>query len=148
MRTKIIKDPTYNVYAKGGNVETSKNSLDKEDLKNLTAEKDIFDIKFDALSNVSSKILEDYANEKQPGQSLGDWLDTKDDDYFKRIELSNGGKVIDFVKFKKSKSPKVKELDLAAAFDHAKTISSLTDDERDLVNRLLKMSLGKGGTDE
>ena len=43
----------------------------------------------------------------------------------------------------KVKNPKIKKLDLASAFDHAKTISSLTDDERDLVIRMLRMSLGK-----
>ena len=28
---RIIKDPTYNIYSKGGSVETRKNRLTKED---------------------------------------------------------------------------------------------------------------------
>ena len=35
MRT--IKDPTYNIYSKGGSVETRKNRLTKDDLKKLVA---------------------------------------------------------------------------------------------------------------
>mgnify|MGYP005685404739 FL=1 len=35
---RIIKDPTYNIYSKGGSVETRKNRLTKEDLKLLASE--------------------------------------------------------------------------------------------------------------
>jgi hypothetical protein len=38
---RVIKDPTYNVYSSGGNVETSKNRLSKDDLKKLASEKDL-----------------------------------------------------------------------------------------------------------
>ena len=90
-----------------------------------------------------SKNPHEYEKERKKGQNFFQWLESKPDDYFKRLELANGGKVIDFSKYKKSKNPKIKKLDLASAFDHAKTISSLTDDERDLVIRMLRMSLGK-----
>jgi len=40
------------------------------------------------------------------------------------------------------KEPKVKKLDLASLFaDHAKTIASLTPQERDAVNDLLKRTM-------
>ena len=53
--------------------------------------------------------------------------------------MNKGGKVIDFASYAKMKSPKVKELNLSALFeDQAKTISSLTDAERDAVNDLLR----------
>ena len=35
---RIIKDPTYNIYRNGGNVETRKNKLNKDDLKKLASE--------------------------------------------------------------------------------------------------------------
>ena len=37
MKKQIIKDPTYNIYSKGGNVETRKNIYTKDKLKNLVA---------------------------------------------------------------------------------------------------------------
>ncbi len=56
----------------------------------------------------------------------------------RRIQMSSGGKVIDFAKFRKSKDPKVKEIDLASLFTPGKTLASLTESERDQVNLLLK----------
>ena len=35
---RVIKDPTYNIYRNGGNVETRKNKLNKDDLKKLASE--------------------------------------------------------------------------------------------------------------
>ncbi len=61
----------------------------------------------------------------------------------RRIQMSSGGKVIDFAKFRKSKDPKVKEIDLASLFTPGKTLASLTESERDQVNLLLKLTLGK-----
>ena len=73
-----------------------------------------------------------------------DWLKSKDDDYFKRIELKDGGKVILFSDYFKTKEPsKVKQINLADYFDLGKTVSSLTDAEKEVVNNLLRMSLGK-----
>ena len=60
----------------------------------------------------------------------------------RRVQMSSGGKIIDFAKFRKSKDPKVKEIDLASLFTPGKTLASLTEDERDKVNLLLKMTLG------
>ena len=61
----------------------------------------------------------------------------------RRIQLSSGGKVIDFAKYRKSKDPKVKELDLASMFTPDRTLSSLSSKERDAVNTLLKLTFGK-----
>jgi len=60
-----------------------------------------------------------------------------------RIPLESGGKVIDFAKYRKSKDPKIKEIDLASLFTPGKTLASLTSEERDKVNLLLRMTLGK-----
>jgi len=60
-----------------------------------------------------------------------------------RIPMENGGKVIDFAKYRKSKDPKIKEIDLASLFTPGKTLASLTPSERDAVNNLLKLTLGK-----
>ena len=60
-----------------------------------------------------------------------------------RIPMENGGKVIDFAKYRKSKDPKIKEIDLASLFTPGKTLASLTESEREAVNNLLKLTLGK-----
>ena len=60
-----------------------------------------------------------------------------------RIPLESGGKVIDLAKYRKSKDPKIKEIDLASLFTPGKTLASLTESEREAVNNLLKLTLGK-----
>ena len=62
MSTRTIKDPTYNIYAKGGNVETSKNSLDKKDLEQL-AKKDKEVLEFDAIEDQLQELLFQHQEE-------------------------------------------------------------------------------------
>jgi len=114
---------------------------EKEQLMKLVdAEK----IEFDVMQNLVDTIQEDFEKERQPGESLIDWLKTKPTEYFKRIELSGGGKVISITDYLKSKEkPKIKEIDLASMFTPNKTLSSLTEAEREAVNNLLKLTLGK-----
>ena len=71
----------------------------------------------------------------------------KTEDDFKaeiiRLSLSSGGKVISFSDYAKSKDPKVKKINLSDYFEFGRTVASLSDDEKEVVNKLLKMSLGK-----
>jgi len=60
-----------------------------------------------------------------------------------RIPMESGGKVLDFAKFRKGKDPKIKEIDLASLFTPGKTLASLTESEREAVNNLLRLTLGK-----
>ena len=83
MSIRTIKDPTYNIYASGGNVENRKNTPKRDDLIKLA--KDIKDIEFDVEGEVIDIITEDYRKEKKPGQSFLDWLDTKPREYFLNI---------------------------------------------------------------
>ena len=70
-----------------------------------------------------------------------------EDDYKEmiiRLSLSDGGSVIDLSKYRKSKEPiKIKEIDLASLFTPGRTLASLSDKEKDVVNQLLRMTLGK-----
>jgi len=61
-----------------------------------------------------------------------------------RIPMSGGGSA-KIIKFSDYKDPakKVKEIDLASLFTPGKTLASLTTDEREKVNMLLKLTLGK-----
>ena len=113
-----------------------------KELKKL-AEKDPVDLEFDALSDVLNT-LKTIHEAEAPDVPFRAWLNSKDDDYFKRLEYAGGGKVIKFpVDLTKYREPKYKKINISAGFDRDKTIASLTDAERDVVERLLRMSIGK-----
>ena len=82
--------------------------------------------------------LEKYL-ENNPGKTEKDFKDM-----VIRIPLEGGGSA-KIIKFSDYKDPtkKVKDIDLASLFAPGKTLASLTKDERDAVNNLLKMTLGK-----
>ena len=119
-------------------------NTDKMDMETFIQLADLEKQEFDVMQNLIDTIQEDFENERKPGQSLIDWMNTKPTDYFKRIELSGGGKVITISDYLKQKEkPKIKELDLAGMFTPNKTLSSLSEAEREAVNNLLKLTFGK-----
>ena len=62
----------------------------------------------------------------------------------KLIKLKKGGTVVSISDYLKQKEDiPIKKIDLASYFTPGKTLASLTDAEREVVNQLLKMSLGK-----
>ena len=115
-------------------IENRNKRIDLADL-----EKQLFSIE----KSIIDTIKEDF--EKQDTyKNFLDFLKSKDDDYFKRIELKTGGRVISLSEYRKSKEPaKVKEINLSSLFEHARTIASLSDAEREVVNDLLRKTLGK-----
>jgi len=123
-----------------------KNNIDKkmEARDGISLAKDIQDIEFDVLQNLADTIREDFEKERKEGQTFMDWLNSKPDEYFKRIELSDGGKVVDFLKRRKSKELKPKQIDLTSLFTPSNTLASLNEHDREVVNRLLKLTFGKG----
>ena len=126
------------ILSSGGPNETP---LDmKQFIKMADAEKREFDV----FQNLADQIQEDFKNEKKPGETFIDWLKNKPDSYFKRIELNKGGKVILISDYLKQKEDiPLKKIDLSSYFSPGRTISSLTDAEREVVNKLLRMSFGK-----
>ena len=94
---------------------------------------------FDLEESIINSIKEDFEKQEKYKNFL-DFLKSKDEEYFIRIQLAGGGKVIKFSDYKK---PKIKKINLSSLFEHAKTIASLTDAEREVVNDLLRRTLGK-----
>ena len=138
MRT--IKDPTFNIYRDGGNVERKGKEINREGILKLA--KDEADLKFDFESAISDKIIRDFEKERSSGQSLSDWLKTKPREYFLSIplELSDGGKVIMLSDYLKQKEkPKIKEINLAQG-DFQKTVAGLTDADKAVIKELLRKS--------
>ena len=140
---RTIKDPTFDIYKDGGNVETKGKELKKDELIKLA--KDDRDILFDVEGEIVDILQENYRKEKKPGQSFLDWLDTKDRGYFLKIPLGlkKGGQVIFISEYLKQKEPiKIKRINLDAAAP-GRTLDSLTEAEREVVNKLLRMTFGK-----
>ena len=137
MKKQIIKDPTYNNYSKGGNVETRKNIYTKDKLKNLVAsESPREEFELD-LGSVLEE-LKDW-KKKNPGRDEMDFYEEKGIT-IKRLELDKGGKVISLQEYLKQKEPpKIKRLDLDSV-SPGKALSELTEAEREVVRNLLRMT--------
>ena len=145
MRTsKTIKDPTFNIYRRGGSVdkpmESKGDGAAKKELMKLA--KDEADLIFDIESEITDILTEEFKKEKKPGQSFLDWLDTKPKSYFLKLPLglAGGGKVISISEYLKQKEkPRIKKLNLDALAP-GKALSELTDAEREVVRNLLRMT--------
>ena len=131
-----IKDPTYNIYKKGGNVERKGEEITKKQLKLFASESPAEEFELDLIQT-----LKEYPDWKKdnPNKSFDDFLE---ENKIKRIGLRDGGKIIDLRAYSKSKEPKIKKIDLASLFeDTARTVASLSPSERDSVNDLLRRTL-------
>ena len=136
----MIKDPTYKVYAKGGNVENRKNTPKKDELIKLA--KDVKDIEFDLENEIVDILKQEYDKEKVEGQSFLDWLDTKPRNYFLKIPLGlkKGGVVVSISDYlKQREKPKIKRLNLDSVAP-GKAIDELTEAEREVGKNLLRMT--------
>ena len=132
---RIIKDPTYNIYRNGGNVETRKNKLNKDDLKKLASETSEEEFFLD-LGSVLEE-LKDWKKEN-PDKDEMDFYKEKGI-AIKRIQLDKGGVVSLSDYLKQREKPKGKKIDLAQG-DFEKTVASLTDSDKDLIKELLRKS--------
>jgi len=135
---RIIKDPTYNIYSSGGNVETRKNTLDKDDLQLMAKDQDV--LNRDAENEITRQITEKYLKNKKPGESFSDFIKRTPVTELLKLELDSGGRVISISDFLKQKEkPKIKKIDLAQG-DFEKTVADLTDSDKDLIKELLRKS--------
>ena len=143
MSIRTIKDPTFNIYAKGGNVETRNKAIKKEQLLQLA--KDESDIIFDLETDIISTLQNEFEKEKKKGQTFTDWLKSKPKSYLRSIplQMAGGGKVIMLSDYLKQKEkPRIKKINLDAVAP-GKAISQLTDAEKEVVRTLLRLSMGR-----
>ena len=134
---KIIKDPTYNIYKRGGNVERKGDEITKDDLKKLA------DAKKDPDSGLGLELIQNLKqlrDELDPDEKdLNKFLDKLSEEQLKRLLLSGGGRVIDLSKYRKSKDPKIKKINISQG-DYSKTVAGLSDDDKLLIKELLRKS--------
>ena len=102
-------------------------------------------IEFDLQEELFRAIEEKFREQRKPGESFNNWLNRTPVEELRRIELSNGGSVVDLDKYRKDKqTPKVKKLDLSSVLGADTPISSLSEKDKETVLMLLKMSgIGK-----
>ena len=131
--TKYTKNNTDKIMPGSGDL-SEKEKLISLAMSETVAEEqelsDLMDMKY-------GLALEKYL-ENNPGKTEKDFKDM-----VIRIPLEGGGSA-KIIKFSDYKDPakKVKDIDLASLFTPGKTLASLTKDERDAVNNLLRMTLG------
>jgi hypothetical protein len=124
----------------GGGKETP--NLDMKKYIQLAADDE--KIKSDVENEIIEILLDKYNNQKEPGESFNDWLKRTPKEELVRINLKDGSNVDSISDYLKQKEPvKIKQLDLASQFTPGKTLASLTPSERETVNMLLKLTLGK-----
>ena len=143
MSIRTIKDPTFNIYAKGGNVENRNKPIKKEQLLQLA--KDEADIIFDLETDILSTLKSEFEKEKSKGQTFTDWLKSKPKSYLRNIplQMSKGGRIIMLSDYLKQKEkPRIKKINLDAVAP-GKALSQLTDAEREVVQTLLRLSMGR-----
>ena len=132
---RIIKDPTYNVYSSGGNVETRKNRYTKEKLDRLASETPREEFELDLGSILEE--LKDW-KKKNPDKDEMDFYKEKGI-AIKTIKLAKGGVVSLSDYLKQKEKPKIKKIDLAQG-DFEKTVASLSDSDKNLIKELLRKS--------
>ena len=105
-----------------------------EKIRLADLEKETFDVE----SMLLDSLKEAFDKEAPPGTSFLDWLNSKDDEYFKTIKLASGGPVDN-----KPKEPiDVKKIDLnAELLKTADMFSKLSLAERESISFMLKKLL-------
>jgi hypothetical protein len=131
------------------NVESTKNSVTKQDLENLVAKKDSEVLEADFFNDVLQTLKEKYNKEtKNKPMTFSDWIRSKPSDYFKRLTYKDGGKDVDFLSYAKMKEPKVKEINLAQG-DFEKNVADVTEADKEIIKKLLRMSgINVGGSND
>ena len=155
MRKGIIKDPTFSVYKKGGNVEKPMEAKGdgsaKKELMKLA--KDEADILFDLENDIVEQLKLDYLKEGGKGQTFMDWLKSKPESYLRNLPkgLARGGVVKDptFTYYNDGGSVKppvkdevpIKEIDLDSEMNKAgAALLKLNKEDRQTVLDLLRRS--------
>ena len=94
---------------------------------------------FDALNEKLELLNDAWLEQRQPGESFDSWFKRTPTTEIIRITLKGGGKVIKFSDYYKPKE--IKKINLSDYFDLGRTLSSMSQSERETLNYLLNKSL-------
>lgn len=105
--------------------------LASEDQQSEKDMSDFMDMKYEMA-------LEKYLK-NNPGKTEQDFIE----EFIQRIPLKDGSKIIHFSKYKKTNTPKVKELRLSDLFTPETTLAELDENQRATLNALLRLTFGR-----
>ena len=104
---------------------------------------DIDKIKFDVEADIVDQLKEAFENEKKPGQSFSDWLNSKDKDYLIRLQLKEGGDVDK--SFKPGATQEYKQKNLIDRVNEIMLFrSQLTPRDNAIIDDLIDKTLNRG----
>ena len=97
---------------------------------------------FDVEADIVDQLREAFENEKKPGQSFSDWLNSKDQDYLIRLQLKEGGDADR--SFKPSDTGEYKQTNLIDKINDIMLFrSTLSPKDNAIIDDLLERSLGR-----
>ena len=105
--------------------------LASEDQQSEKDMSDFMDMKYEMA-------LEKYLK-NNPGKTEQDFIE----EFIQRIPLKDGSKIIQFSKYKKTNTPKVKELRLSDLFTPETTLAELDENQKATLNALLRLTFGR-----
>ena len=110
--------------------------------KTIKFASDIDKIKFDVEADIVDQLREAFENEKKPGQSFSDWLNSKDQDYLIRLQLKEGGAADR--SFKPSDTGDYNQTNLIDKINDIMLFrSTLSPKDNAIIDDLLERSLGR-----
>ena len=139
-----IKDPYFEIFSRGGNVEKSISADPKANgetkKKLIQLAKDEADIKFDLELEIIKQLEDNFKEFGKPGETISDFIKRAPLDELIKLELQGGGKVISISDYlKQEEKRKIKKIGLAQG-DFNKTVAGLSDSYKALIKDLLRKS--------
>ena len=93
---------------------------------------------FDALNERLELLREEWLRQREPGETFDSWFKRTPTEDIIRLTLGSGGKVIKFSDYHKPK--KIQKITLSDYFDLGRTLTSLSQGERETLKWILNES--------
>ena len=100
------------------------------------ADKEKFE--FDALNEQLELLREEWLRQREPGESFNSWFKRTPTEDIIRLSSKEGGRIIKFSDYHKPK--KIQKIQLSDFFDLGRTLTSMSQSERDTLKWILNKS--------
>jgi len=95
-------------------------------------------IEFDALNEQLELLREEWLRQREPGESFDSWFKRTPTEDIIRLSSKEGGRIIKFSDYHKPK--KIQKIQLSDFFDLGRTLTSMSQSERDTLKWILNKS--------
>ena len=100
------------------------------------ADKEKFE--FDALNEQLELLREEWLRQREPGESFNSWFKRTPTEEIIKLSLKEGGRIIKFSDYHRPK--KIQKIQLSDFFDLGRTLTSMSQSERDTLKWILNKS--------